>query len=327
MFCFTPKGAVIALPKGASVIDFAYALHSDLGNLCVGAKINYKLAPLRTKLQNGDQVEILTSENHKPLPSWEKFVVTGKALNEIRKTTKKERNKELFSLGKALLMQVFAKQKQSFSLKSLESILTSFNKASVEELICSVGEGVLNSEDILKQMYPTAQLPSTNTFSFLNRRKKKQLIDDESIPIKGLTPGIGVHFAPCCSPIPGDHIVGIRVATRCITIDTLDCETLQNYVEDPALWVDLSWDKSITRKVFIGAINIVIQNVVGALVEVLLEIVENEANVANLKIVNRSHDFFEINIDVETKGVKQLTNIMSAIRSKSSVHSVTRITR
>jgi len=324
VFCFTPKGAVIALPKGASVIDFAYAVHSDLGNLCVGAKINYKLAPLRTKLQNGDQIEILTSKDHKPLPSWERFVVTGKALSEIRKVIKQEKHKELFSFGKALLVQMFTDKKKDFSLHILEPVLPFFNKVSIEELVCSIGGGLINAEDVFKQIHPRVKLSLINAFSFLRVRKKKKMVADKSIPIKGLTPGISVHFSACCSPIPGDRIVGIRTATKGIAVHVLDCQTLQNYVDDPSLWIDLSWDKNMTKKTFIGAINIVLQNSTGSLAEVILEIAKNEANIANFKVINRAHDFFELGIDIETKGTNQLTNIIAAIKSKDCVHSVHR---
>jgi GTP pyrophosphokinase len=325
IFCFTPKGSVVSLPKGASVVDFAYAVHSDLGNSVVGARINYKIAPIKTKLQNGDQVEIITSKTQRPLASWEQFVVTGKALNEIRKITKGDRDKELFTLGKSLLVRIFMKQKEEFSIEKLKPGLIFFGKTSIEELICAVGDGSINPDDVFKQIYPKSEVAVADSFYFLKHRKNKKSNGNCSITIKGLTDGVGVHLAPCCSPIPGDHIVGIRVTSKGVTVHTLGCETLQNYVDDPGLWLDLSWDNDTSKGVFVGSINIVMQNVIGALAEVIVEISKSGINIVNLKVLSRTHDFFEINLDVETKGLRQLSNIISAVKSKESVHSVNRI--
>ncbi|NRA74023.1 MAG: bifunctional (p)ppGpp synthetase/guanosine-3',5'-bis(diphosphate) 3'-pyrophosphohydrolase [Rickettsiales bacterium] len=333
IFCFTPKGSVIALPRGASAIDFAYAVHSDLGNSCVGVKINHRLAPLKAKLENGDQVEILTSADNKPLPYWEQIAITSKALNEIRKSIKASKYKEIFELGKALLTQTFVKCNKEFSLRRLESVLLFFNKKTIEQLVCAVGEGVICSQDVFVQVYPDLKLKKIRSkrtfllqaFSFFKLRKKKKLAGDNSIPIKGVTPGITIHLAPCCSPIPGDRIVGIRDINRGVVVHTLNCATLQNYVEDPVLWIDLSWDKNVTGRIFTGSINLVLQNVVGAAAEVVLEIAKNDCNISNFRILERGHDFFEITIDVEMKGLKQLTNIISVIKSKSCVYSACRV--
>ncbi|MEQ9116331.1 MAG: bifunctional (p)ppGpp synthetase/guanosine-3',5'-bis(diphosphate) 3'-pyrophosphohydrolase [Rickettsiales bacterium] len=323
VFCFTPKGRVIALPKGASAIDFAYGVHSDVGNTCVGAKINGKVAPLRTKLQNGDQVEILTSKSHKPLPSWEKFVITGKALSEIRKVVKQEKRQEYINLGRLIVAQIIEVNDLSEDSEIITDFAKKYNKKSNEEFLVSLGNGTIPFETLVKSVNeakkkkssPSKQVQTTPILANKNNNK---------IPIKGLIPGMAVHLASCCHPIPGDRVVGITQAGKGITVHISDCETLQNYSDAPEKWLDLAWDKNDDSSSYIGTLDVLLLHQPGSLAILTRELEKYHANINNFKINNRSSDFFEITIDLEVKGINHLTNIIDSLKSQKCIHSVSR---
>lgn len=326
VFCFTPKGEVIALPKDATAVDFAYAVHSDIGNHCVGVKINFRVAPLKTKLQNGDQVHIITNPTHVPLPSWEKFAVTPRALSEIRKHTRLEKKAEYINLGKVILAQAFEKNDKEFNEVNLKPALLAFNKRTVDDLLHAVGEGAVGAENLMKQLLPgrNAYNILKKKLSFLSFGRRKFNDNDKSISIKGLIPGMAVHFADCCHPIPGDHIVGIAQTGKGITVHISDCEMLQNFSSDPEKWLDLSWDKDSSKKTYIATINAVLLHQPGSLATLTAEVAKVDANINNFKINSRSSDFFDITVDLEVKGVTHLANILAALRSQPCIHSVAR---
>ncbi len=327
VFCFTPRGSLIALPRGSTPIDFAYAVHSDIGNHCVGVKVNGTIMPLKTKLQNGDQVEIITSKTQVPSPSWEKFAITGKALSEIRRFTRAQKREEYIKLGKAILQKEFGEEINEENVK-IQEILSILKIKNLEELAISAGEGRITSSELrnISTKAPAEEKESTfrKSLSIFRKIRKKPQNPKNNISIKGLIPGMAMHFASCCHPLPGDRIVGITHSGKGVTIHTADCETLENFSATPERWLDVSWDKDSTQEIHIGRIKISMSNEAGSLVKVSTNIANEHANISNFKIVARSADFFEILIDLEVKGNSHLLNIIRSLRTLACVYSAER---
>jgi GTP pyrophosphokinase len=329
VFCFTPKGVLIALPKDATPIDFAYAVHSDIGNHCVGVKINHKVAPLRTKLQNGDQLEIITSEDQTPSPSWEKIAVTGKAKSEIRRFIKNRQRKEYISLGRAILQKALKTSSNRELDKIIEDNLSALRKKSAEEVFYAVGKGNLSREEVLNTIYPGNKSSLISPISFLKKKRKAKTKNSpadnkDSVPIKELTPGLAVHYAHCCHPLPGDKIVGVIHSGKGVTVHTADCEMLANVANNPDKLLDLTWDADKSNTPFIGRIKATLLNEPGSLALLTTEIAESKGNISNFKIINRNSDFFEVILDVEVGGATHISNIITSLRAKPSIHSVER---
>jgi guanosine-3',5'-bis(diphosphate) 3'-pyrophosphohydrolase len=328
VFCFTPKGDLIALPRGATPVDFAYAVHSQIGDTCVGAKINGRMLPLRTQLQNGDQVEIVTSKAQTPSPTWERFVVTGKARARIRKFVRTQQRAQYIDLGKALLQKVFRQEGYEFSEKALEGVLKIFQAQTVDDLYANVGAGFQSAREVFNTVFPghkPAPAPLDEKIVPLNRPVRKNRGKDTPLPIRGLIPGMAVHYAGCCHPLPGDRIVGIVTTGKGVTIHTIDCETLESFTETPERWIDVSWDAGADNpEEYVGRINVIIANEPGSLGTLSTVIGKNGGNITNLKITNRNRDFFEMLIDIDVKDVKHLTNIIAALRATPVINSVDR---
>ncbi len=327
VFCFTPKGDLIALPKGASPVDLAYAVHTEVGNTCVGAKVNGRIVPLRTRLQNGDQVEIMTSSAQKPSPEWEGFVVTGKARAHVRRRVRAEARTEYLKLGHEILEKTFAKDGLTLTDKGLKGVLEKLGTDSIEDLYVKVGEGRLVGREVLVAVYPGARTTDDNVVNLSQARMRQAHEAAGAIAIRGLTPGMAVHLSECCHPLPGDRIVGITGSGRGIDIHCIDCECLEDYTETPERWIDLAWDADRDKDVHIGRINLVVANEPGSLGALSTVIARNFGNISNLKIVNRSKEFFEMVVDIEVRGVKHLTNIIAALRATPAINSVERARR
>ena len=248
VFCFTPKGALISLPSGATPVDFAYAVHSQVGDTCVGAKINGRIMPLRSRLHNGDQVEIITSKAQTPNPTWERFVVSGKARARIRRFIRTQQRAQYVDLGRAILVRAFRQEGYDFSEKALDGVLKIFKAPSTDDLIATVGEGTVAGKEVVHTVYPELKNhPSqhADNIILLGRGTKPappRRDKNNAVPIKGLIPGMAVHYAGCCHPLPGDRIVGIVTTGKGVTIHTIDCENLEQYADTPERWLDISWE-------------------------------------------------------------------------------------
>lgn len=329
VFCFSPKGDLIALPSGATPVDFAYAVHSDVGDTCVGAKINGRIMPLRSRLQNGDQVEIITSKAQTPNPTWERFVVTGKARARIRRFIRTQQRAQYVDLGRAILVRAFRQEGYDFTEKGAEGVLKFFKAPTVDDLVAMVGEGTLTGREVVAQVYPelkTANRPDTNVVPMAKAKAPGGISAKDranAVPIKGLIPGMAVHFAGCCHPLPGDRIVGIVTTGKGVTVHTIDCDNLEQYVDTPERWLDISWEAG-EASAHVGRVDLVVNNEPGALGAVTTVIAKNLGNIINLKITNRTTDFFELIIDIEVRDVKHLTNIIAALRATPSINSVER---
>jgi GTP pyrophosphokinase len=329
VFCFTPKGDLIALPRGATPVDFAYAVHSQIGDTCVGAKVNGRIVPLSSVLTNGDQVEIVTSRAQTPSPTWERFVVTGRARARIRRFVRTQQRTQYIELGRAILEKEFRQEGFDFTAKGIDGVLKKLKFDSGDDLMAAVGAGLQSAREVLHAVYPgTKAAPKTPKIGPVSpnaRARAAKKSKGPAIPIVGLIPGMALHFAGCCHPLPGDRIVGIVTTGKGVTIHTIDCESLEAFADAPERWLDVGWDNgSGDAEIHVGRLHVVLNNEPGSLGNISSVIGKSEGNISNLKITRRSLDFFEMMIDVEVKDVRHLTNIIAALRATPSVSSVER---
>ncbi|MDR3515657.1 MAG: bifunctional (p)ppGpp synthetase/guanosine-3',5'-bis(diphosphate) 3'-pyrophosphohydrolase [Azospirillaceae bacterium] len=331
VFCFTPKGDLIALPRGATPVDFAYAVHSAVGDTCVGAKINSRMLPLRTQLQNGDQVEILTSKAQTPSATWLELAVTGKARARIRRFIRLQQRTQYIDLGKALLQKLFRQEGYDFSDKAVDGVIKIFQAATSEDLYASLGAGLVSGREVFNAVFPGHRQQATSLqtvdekIAAQNKARAKAKGLDSPLPIRGLFGGLAVHFARCCHPLPGDRIVGIVTTGKGVTIHTIDCETLDSFNDTPERWIDVAWEADAeTAEIHVGRLAVILANEPGSLGTLSTVIGKNGGNITNLKITSRSRDLFEMLIDIDVKDVKHLTNIMAALRATPVINSVDR---
>jgi len=326
VFCFTPQGKLIALPRNATPVDFAFALHSDIGSTCVSAKVNGRIVPLNMVLNNGDQVEIIRSKTQTPSPSWEKFVVTGKARSFIKKFIRSQQRQEYINLGKAILTKDMKGLGFEVSEKVLAPVLEAFRRRTLDDLFVAVGEGNISRSEIAKALEPSPTLRSSlKSRLSLFRFVKRAPLEEDAMPIRGLIPGMAMHFATCCHPLPGDRIVGIVNVGKGVTVHTADCGMLESFSASPERWLEVSWAKNDREDYHTGRIKILISHEVGALAMLTNTIAKEAGNISNLKIAVRTVDFFELIIDIEVKGAQHLANIITSLRSQACVHSVARM--
>jgi len=331
VFCFTPKGELISLPRGSTPVDFAYAVHTEIGNRCVGAKVNGRLVPLRHQLHNGDQVEILTSDSQIPSPGWENFVITGKARSTIRRFVRHREREEYAGLGRTILERAFYAEGMEFSDKALKAALDKLRRSSVEDVCAEVGQGNLASREVLLACFPGLELKHDKQSIPEVKRDwsgdwSKNSIDGEAVPISGLTPGMAVHLADCCYPLPGDRIVGIITQGKGVMIHTIDCEALAAFSETPERWLDVAWQPEKGEdEFFAGRLKLVVTNERGALAQIASSVAKQGGNISNLKITERDRAFYTMLVDVEVRNVKHLTDILTALRASRVVSSGERL--
>ncbi len=326
VFCFSPKGDLISLPRGACPVDFAYAVHSEIGDTCIGAKINGRLRPLTTELRNGDQVAVQTSKNSTPSPTWEQFVVTGKAKAAIRRFVRHQKREQFFNLGKSIFQKTLRQEGVRYSEKLVSRALEPMGYEHIEDLLAAVGEGVVTGKEVLQAAMPDREPKAGDADNVvpLNRERKKKKTGGATIPLKGLIPGMAVHYARCCHPLPGERIVGIVTTGKGVTVHTIDCETLEGFQSMPERWLDVAWDMDEVGQTHIGRLGVILLNEPGSLGGLSTIIGKNAGNIVNLKVVNRSVDFFEMQVDVEVGNIRHLTNIIAALRATPLITSVER---
>ena len=326
VFCFTPRGDLINMPHGATAVDFAYAVHSEVGDKCVGAKVNGRMIPLRTVLRNGDQVEILTSKAQTPSPTWELFVATGKARARIRRFINLQERQQYLQLGRAILQRGFREEGYEFTDKALGGILRKFNQSDTDDLTSQVGAGNINARDIVEAVFPgTKKKHDQKVVPIKKPIRNKDDKNKNAIPIKGLIPGMAVHYAECCHPLPGDRIVGIITIGKGVTIHTIDCDSLEKYSENPERWLDVSWHQQTEMPdIHVGRVNLTVQNEPGVLGTLSMVIGKNSGNISNLKITNRTLEFYDLLIDIEVHDLRHLTEIIAALRATPAINMVER---
>jgi GTP pyrophosphokinase len=328
VFCFTPKGELISLPKGSTPIDFAYAIHSEIGDRTVGAKINGRQMPLRTILNNGDQVEIITYQHQCPSPTWERFVVTGKARARIRRFIRSQQREQFKELGKSLLQKACLKEGVAYTEKSMLLAVQHFHYPLVDDLLASIGEGIHTAKEVLAIAYSDRFRKDNKSPSLEEVLPAYPTKGETSVTglvnLVGLIPGMAVHFAGCCHPLPGDIIKGVVVTGRGVTIHTQDCESL-NAIDSERL-LDLSWHPERDQKSrHVGRLKVTFVNKPGSLAGMSTTINKQGSNIVNLKIINRTSDFWELIVDIEVKDVEHLDYIKAILRSLPIIHEVDRI--
>ncbi len=333
VFCFTPKGDIIALPKSATPVDFAFALHSEIGLTCMGAKVNGKIVPLKASLENGDQVEILRSSNTTASINWESFVVTGKAKAEIKKFVRAQQQEEFISLGRVMLASLFQKLKYEYSEVDFLKILPDLKKESVDELLADVGRGNLSTEVVINTLYPETRksqiVKKLNPLSLLRfKRKSKSSIYKNELSldfnVENSDNNATVRLADCCCPLPGDKIVGLLTPDKGMVVHTGDCESITNLNKEDKNLIAVFWSAS-GNKLYIGRIKIIIVNEPGSLALVTSKIAEIGINISNIKFLVRSLDFFEIVMELEIKGLQHLKSLKNTLKSLDNVYAVDRL--
>lgn len=323
VFCFTPKGSLITLPRGATPIDFAYAVHTEVGDSCVGAKINGRHMPLRSVLVNGDEVEIIRSQAQRPSPAWEAFVTTGKARSAIRRSIRSAKEAEFGRLGRQILKGVFEAAGREASDVVLERSLHVLHKERLDDLLASVGDGTISGQQVLEIVYP--ELPAKKG----GRRKsaKSNGHDDHRgvVKITGAGQGLAIRMAPNSFPLPGERIVGIIMPGEGVMIYPIDAPALEEFDGETMRWLDVAWDIDPEQpQLFPARLNIMARNEVGALGYIASLVADYGSNITNLIMTQRDADFFDMQLDLEVRDFKHLTRIMSALNGVSVVAQVVR---
>src|SRR6187399_3234999 len=342
VFCFTPKGKLIALPRKATPIDFAYAVHTDVGNTAVGCKINGQIAPLTSELVNGDEVEIATSKSqHAPPAAWESIVMTGKARAAIRRATRQAVRLQYAGLGRRIVERLFQRAKIAFSDEKLTGALPRLARASVEDVMAAVGRSELKASDVARAMCPDykeeraaamAAKPKAESGWFGLRKitSVKFKVPDSSvgqaIPIRGINGDLPVRFAPNGGAVPGDRIVGILTPGEGITIYPIQSPSLKDFEDVPERWIDLRWDtEERAPQRFPARITLKTVNEPGSLAQVTQVIAEHDGNIDNIRMTRRAPDFTDVMIDLEVYDLKHLTAILAQLRAKPVVAKAERV--
>ena len=329
VFCFTPKGDLISLPNGATIIDFAYAVHSEVGDKCVGAKVNGRMAPVRTRLKNGDQVDILTARNHTPSPEWERFVVTGRARASIRRVIRLEQRDQFIALGREVVRRVLTSAGRTFSERELGPALDRFNLDDVEDLYSNLGEG-LHTEGELAAVFQPVKSEFDVDEAALARAipiaspASADGVRPKALTLKGLIPGMAVHYARCCHPLPGDRIVGIVTTGKGVAIHISECSTLEAFGHTPERWLDVDWNDGSELENHTGRVRVILANEPGSLGAMSNTIGKHKGNISHLRFANRAADFFELMVDIEVESLDHLANIIAALRTDSLITSIER---
>jgi len=323
VFCFTPRGDLIALPKGATAVDFAYAVHSKVGEKCSGVRINGKNRQLATELENGDQIEIITATNARPRPEWESFVKTGRARSGIRRSVRAERMVEFSLIGKTILQKVFREYGKPFRSRSVEKIISVFNLQKLDDLYAHIGEGRIEPELILEKIHPDLASSRKIPRSEGGRDKYFSPNGTPLLKIKGGETGIAINIARCCHPLPGESIVGIFTTGKGVTVHRRDCDNLSNFSDAPELWMDVAWEHEGPRRV-LARLNTVLSNEPGSLASVATIIGQQGGNISNIHLTDRNADFFSFELDLEVKDVEHMHTIMAVLQANNFVERVDR---
>ncbi len=324
VFVFTPKGQLVSLPRGAMPLDFAYALHTDIGDTTIGVKINGELKPLRTNLSNGDVVEVIRGGKPVVPPDWRSLTVTGRARSAIRRHIRQTEREEFIRLGRATVDQMFEAAGKTRKDVSLRPALDRFAVSTEEELFDAVGRGRATPAQVLETVFPglkAAEREAATARRHIGEGKARLYVRGG-----GLTPGVTIHFGQCCSPVPGDRIVGIlETDGGGLTVHAIDCEKLAEYEDREELWRDLQWTPEAERNAIARArLTATIRNAPGVLGQVCTIIGDAGGNIVNLRMHHRQSDFFDVDIDVDVTDARHLTHISAALRANPSVEEVER---
>ncbi len=343
VFCFTPKGRLIALPRKATPIDFAYAVHTDVGNSAIGCKINGQVAPLVSELQTGDEVEIIRGDAKSPPAAWDVIVITGKARAAIRRATRTAVRAQYTGLGRKMVERAFAKASLPFADEKLQAALPRLARHTTDDLFSSVGRGEIKPDDVLRAVNPEwrgqrvtgAKAPKSEGGWFGLRRasslkfripEKGKEEKSSAIPIRGINGELPVRFAPAGGAVPGDRIVGILTPGEGITIYPIHSPSLKEYDDQPERWLDVRWDmEEAEPQRFPAQIAVTAMNEPGSLAQVATVIGEHGGNIDNIRMNGKTADFHRMLIDVEVFDLKHLNAILTQLRAKKVVSTAERV--
>lgn len=323
VFAFTPKGELISLPVKATPLDFAYAVHTKVGDTCIGAMINGREKPLRTRIQNGDVVKIIRGGHPAPQPNWENIVVTGKARSALRRLVKTEESIGFQRVGAMLVERAFEREDKEFSQTSLDDALKRLALEKTEDLYEILGRGEMSIPELMQAIFP-----GRGDDAGANDYATREIIEDKTLRLyvkgDGLSPGVTLHLSTCCSPIPGDRIVGYQSDGKGLFIHTIDCDVLGGLEGQEDRWVDLGWRRAAAQTASTGRIIITVEHVPGALADITRMIGEAGGNLINIKTLKRSSTFFDMVMDVEVRDIRHLSHIIAGIRASTFVVSANR---
>ncbi len=347
VFCFTPKGRIIALPNGATPIDFAYAVHTDVGNSCVGCKINGRIMPVISELQNGDEVDIIRSKSQAPPSAWESVVVTGKARAAIRRASRLAVRLQYSSLGARILERKYEKAGKIFDRVDLDIALPKLGRETAEDILSDVGRGHLSAGDVLQAHFPDFQEDRSHTSPALKeegwfglktgagllfkipglraRTRKKRGSKNSTIPIRGIKDDLSVRFAQSGGAVPGDKIVGILEPGRGITIYRAQSSELRKFDGNQDDWIDVQWDIVADNcERFPAKIKLSALNEPGTLATIANTIASNDSNIQNMVMSAKADDFTDMAIDLEVWDLKHLEQIITQLSKKPAVRKIVR---
>ncbi|TCM86956.1 RelA/SpoT family protein [Rhodovulum steppense] len=311
VFCFTPKGDVVKLPRGATPLDYAYSIHTRIGDSCVGAKVDGIRVPLWTRLKNGQSVEIITAEGQRPQATWIDIVVTGRAKAAIRKSLREEDRERYIKLGRELARVAFEHVGKKATDKALRTAARSFGLHSGAELLARLGSAELRAQDVVEALYPELATSRGDEI-------------DASRAVVGLSPDETFARAPCCQPVPGERIVGITWRGRGVVVHAIDCPVLERFEDQPDRWIDLHWHSGKHPAVHSVGLYITIRNDAGVLGRICTLIGEQKANISDMEFVDKKPDFYRLLIQVDLRDVEHLHTVMTALEAESDVAEIER---
>ena len=312
VFCFTPKGDVVQLPRGATPLDYAYSIHTRIGNSCVSAKIDGIRVPLWTRLKNGQSVEIITAEGQRPQASWIDIVTTGRAKAAIRKSLREEDRGRFVRLGHELARAAFEHVGKKATDKALRTAAKMLGMADENDLLAHLGSAELTARKVVETLYPELSMVAGDEI-------------DSTRAVAGLTADQSFRRAPCCQPLPGERIVGITYRGQGVLVHAIDCPALEEFEEQPNRWVDLHWHSGRHAAVNTVCLDVAISNDAGVLGRICTLIGEQKANISDLRFTERKPDFYRLIIDVDLRDVEHLHKVMTALEAETDVAQVARL--
>lgn len=311
VFCFTPKGEVVKMPRGATPLDFAYSIHTRIGDSCVGAKIDGIRVPLWTRLKNGQSVEIMTAEGQRPQATWIDIVATGRAKSAIRRSLREENRERFVKLGRELARVAFEHVGKRLTDKAMSTAAKQLGVANSTELFARIGSAEITARKVIETLYPE-----------LARETGDEI--DAARAVVGLNPGQTFRRAACCQPVPGERIVGISYRGKGVMIHAIDCPALADFEGDSTRWVDLHWHEGRHPAVHNVSMDLTIANDSGVLGRICTLIGEQRANISDLVFIDRKPDFYRLIVDVELRDIEHLHALMLALEADSDVASISR---
>ncbi|PWG18510.1 RelA/SpoT family protein [Salibaculum griseiflavum] len=311
VFCFTPKGDVIKLPRGATPIDFAYAIHTRIGHATVGAKVDGLRVPLWTRLKNGQSVEVITAEGQSPQVTWIDIAVTGRAKTAIRRALREEDRERFIRLGRELARVAFENIGKKATDKALGTAAKALGISATDDLLERLGSADLTSREVVRAIYP--ELAETGGQEIEPRRAVVGLAADQSF-----------RRAQCCQPVPGERIVGITYRGQGVVIHAIDCDVLAQFEEQPDRWIDLHWAEGTHKANNTVTMDLTITNDAGVLGRICTLIGEQEANISDLVFIDRKPDYYRLLIEVDLRDVEHMHRVMTALEAESHVSALSR---